>query len=112
MKSAERTQPGRAKKACIKDVGPERQRWVNRSGYPMGAEVNKRNIRFRSQPARCSLVVWVRPFHFIPITIIMRPIAPKTPCMIERYATVHIIVIFFFSEARKSFVPRYALLLK
>jgi hypothetical protein len=29
---------------CIKNAGPERQRWVNQSGCPMGAEVNNVNM--------------------------------------------------------------------
>ncbi len=40
-------------------AGLERQRWVNRGGSPLGEEGNKRHMRFRSHPARCSLAVGI-----------------------------------------------------
>jgi len=40
-------------------AGPERKRWVNRGGSPSGEEGNRRHMRFRSNPARCSLAVWM-----------------------------------------------------
>ena len=45
-----------------KAAGPERQRWVNRGGSPLGEEVNKWHMRFRSHPARCSLAAWIGTF--------------------------------------------------
>jgi len=38
------TKPGRGEMVCIENAGPERQRWVNQSGCPMGAEVNNVNM--------------------------------------------------------------------
>ena len=41
------TEPGRAEKACpelVEWAGPERQRWVNNSGYTWGAGVNNGNM--------------------------------------------------------------------
>ena len=44
------TQPGRAEKACIKDAGPERKRWVNNSGYTWGAGVTERDSAEKDNP--------------------------------------------------------------